>query len=137
MPRPCCVRGRRRAPKDMMPASVPAARKKIRSRSLRRYQKRVLLIDFGSCYRSIIDFQTSDLRQAQDKGYTDGVIAALFDWLFPWSCAVCRVGYEGRGTLCEDCFDALRKLEQEPHCDTCAMPLPMVGSPCPYCKGKG
>jgi ComF family protein len=65
------------------------------------------------------------------------VIAALFDWLFPWSCAVCRVGYEGRGTLCEECFDALRKLEDEPHCDVCAMPLPMIGSPCPYCKGKG
>jgi ComF family protein len=69
------------------------------------------------------------------------VIGAIFGHLlelcFPWSCAVCEVGFEGRGPLCAGCRGKLEKLEGEPHCGACAMPLPMRGSPCPYCKGKG
>jgi ComF family protein len=60
------------------------------------------------------------------------------DFWFPWSCAVCRTGFEGRsGPLCAKCYGALRKLEDEPSCPVCAASLPMPGSPCPYCKGKG
>jgi ComF family protein len=59
------------------------------------------------------------------------------DFVFPWSCAVCRAGFEGAGPLCADCAAELDALEAEPCCGRCAMPLPMAGSPCPYCMGKG
>src|SRR4051795_5868892 len=58
------------------------------------------------------------------------------DFAFPWSCAVCRGGFEGRGPLCEGCREALSGLEEEPCCGRCALSLPMHGSPCPYCMGK-
>jgi len=67
-----------------------------------------------------------------------GAIArGLLDLAFPWSCAVCRAGFEGTGPICAKCLSHLRALEDEPCCAICAMPLPMHGSPCPYCMGKG
>ena len=67
-----------------------------------------------------------------------GIIRGVMDFWFPWSCAVCRTGFEGRpGPLCSKCHTALRKLEDEPSCPVCAASLPMHRSPCPYCKGKG
>jgi ComF family protein len=67
-----------------------------------------------------------------------GIIRGVMDFWFPWSCAVCRTGFEGRpGPLCAKCFGALQKLEDEPSCPVCAASLPMHRSPCPYCKGKG
>src|SRR4051812_26117111 len=65
------------------------------------------------------------------------IVGQFLEFCFPWSCAVCGAGFEGRGPLCAGCRGKLEKLEGEPHCEACAMPLPMRGSPCPYCKGKG
>jgi ComF family protein len=65
------------------------------------------------------------------------LIRAVMDFGFPWSCAVCRAAFEGPGPLCGDCSNELRSLEEEPCCGACAMSLPMLGSPCPYCMGKG
>ena len=59
------------------------------------------------------------------------------EFVFPWSCAVCREAFEGKGPLCADCSAELSELEEEPSCGRCAAPLPMLGSPCPYCMGKG
>ena len=50
---------------------------------------------------------------------------------------MCGAGYEGDGPLCPECDAKLAELEAEVHCGTCAAPLPMEGSPCPYCMGKG
>jgi ComF family protein len=66
-----------------------------------------------------------------------GLFRAVMDFGFPWSCAVCRASFEGPGPLCANCLEELRTLEQEPCCRVCAMSLPMHGSPCPYCMGKG
>jgi ComF family protein len=65
------------------------------------------------------------------------VVRNVLDLCFPWSCAVCGVGYEGDGPLCMRCDGKLAELEGEVHCEVCAAPLPMEGSPCPYCMGKG
>jgi ComF family protein len=65
------------------------------------------------------------------------VIRAGLDFWFPWSCAVCKAGFEGRGPLCEECSAALNELQDEACCRFCAMSLPMHGNPCPYCMGKG
>ena len=65
------------------------------------------------------------------------VVKSVLDLCFPWSCAVCRAGYEGDGPLCADCDAKLAQLEAETHCGVCAAPLPMERSPCPYCMGKG
>lgn len=62
---------------------------------------------------------------------------SLLEFCFPWSCAVCKAGFEGRGPLCSSCSAELQGLEEEPCCGVCAMTLPMHGSPCPYCMGKG
>ena len=64
-------------------------------------------------------------------------VSGLFDLCFPWACAVCQAGYEGEGPVCPGCAAKLSELEAEPHCRICAAPLPMHGSPCPYCMGKG
>jgi ComF family protein len=65
------------------------------------------------------------------------IVGGVLDLCFPWSCAVCKASYEGAGPVCGDCDAKLRELEDEPHCGVCASPLPMAGSPCPYCMGKG
>jgi ComF family protein len=65
------------------------------------------------------------------------LLRSAMDFVFPWSCAVCASGFEGPGPLCTNCAQELAKLEQEPCCRICAMTLPMHGSPCPYCMGKG
>jgi ComF family protein len=66
-----------------------------------------------------------------------GIVRGVMDFWFPWTCAVCRAGFEGPGPLCAGCFSALEKLEGEPCCEVCAMSLPMHGGPCAYCRGKG
>src|SRR3954454_963687 len=66
-----------------------------------------------------------------------GIFRGVMDFWFPWPCAVCKAGFEGSGPLCAACGGALQKLEEEPHCAVCAASLPMHGSPCPYCRGKG
>lgn len=65
------------------------------------------------------------------------IYRGVLDFCFPWACAVCEVAFEGRGPLCGDCAEELTTLEAEPCCAACAMSLPMRGSPCPYCLGKG
>ena len=65
------------------------------------------------------------------------VVKSVLDLCFPWTCAVCGVGYEGDGPLCAACDAKLAELEAEVHCGICAAPLPMAGSPCPYCMAKG
>jgi ComF family protein len=65
------------------------------------------------------------------------ILSTVMDFVFPWSCAVCREAFEGTGPLCAPCATELAALEDEPACARCAAPLPMVGSPCPYCMGKG
>jgi ComF family protein len=69
--------------------------------------------------------------------FLTGIIDAALDFCFPWSCAVCKVGFEGRGPLCKTCTTALDELQEEPCCPLCAMSLPMHGNPCPYCMNKG
>lgn len=66
-----------------------------------------------------------------------GILRSALDFWFPWSCAVCRKGFEGRGPLCDECSTAVAEMEGEPCCRVCAISLPMHGSPCPYCMGKG
>ncbi len=66
-----------------------------------------------------------------------GLFRGVIDLCFPWTCAVCQAGYEGRGPLCQSCFAELEGLEQEPCCPACAAPLPIHGTPCGYCVGKG
>jgi ComF family protein len=66
-----------------------------------------------------------------------GIVRGVMDFWFPWACAVCKAGYEGPGPLCAACAGALQKLEDEPSCGVCATSLPLHGSPCPYCRGKG
>ena len=65
------------------------------------------------------------------------LLRGALDFWFPWRCPVCEAGFEGSGPLCAGCTGELEALEVEPHCPCCASPLPMEGSPCPYCKGKG
>jgi predicted amidophosphoribosyltransferase len=66
------------------------------------------------------------------------ILRGILDFCFPWTCAVCKNGFEGAaGSLCEACDAALAKLEGEPACAACATSLPMHKSPCPYCMGKG
>jgi ComF family protein len=65
------------------------------------------------------------------------MVSSVMEFVFPWSCAVCREAFEGVGPLCAECAAEVGGLEEEPSCGRCAMPLPMAGSPCPYCMGKG
>src|SRR5687767_13064160 len=158
---PCCVSGRRSAPNDMIPASAPDASRKMRSRSLRRYQKSVLLMRVRVCYRWGVKIQTSPFPLSCTRGEGRGegiqhlastaavtsvtlphmalgaIVHGLLDLCFPWTCAVCQTPYEGAGPLCPACSDRLTDLEHDPHCPACAAPLPMEHSPCPYCMGKG
>jgi ComF family protein len=64
------------------------------------------------------------------------IVQGFLDLCFPWTCAVCQTAYEGAGPLCPTCSDQLGDLENQPHCPTCAAPLPMHRSPCAYCMGK-
>lgn len=50
---------------------------------------------------------------------------------------MCGTGFEGPGPLCAPCDRELKELADEPCCAACALTLPMAGSPCPYCMGKG
>jgi ComF family protein len=61
----------------------------------------------------------------------------VVNFCYPGRCAVCEAAYEGASPLCVECDAALRKAAEEPNCDFCAMPLPVHGSPCPYCEGGG
>jgi ComF family protein len=65
------------------------------------------------------------------------ILRAVMDFCFPWTCPVCRAGFEGPGPLCAACTQQLSDLEDEPCCPACATSLPMHDSPCPYCRGKG
>jgi hypothetical protein len=57
--------------------------------------------------------------------------------VYPTSCAFCMVHADGAGPLCNACMESLTRQEQAAACPACAMPLAMLGDPCPYCEGKG
>lgn len=61
----------------------------------------------------------------------------LLDFCYPGVCAGCETSCEGKSPLCDECLDALHRLESAPTCTVCAMPLAQAGAPCPYCYGKG
>jgi ComF family protein len=70
------------------------------------------------------------------------IVRSILDFCFPWTCAVCKNGFEAAaapagGSLCAACETQLTKLQAEPACPACAASLPMHRSPCPYCLGKG
>ena len=61
----------------------------------------------------------------------------VIDFCYPGICAACRATADPRQTLCDACTAKLGELESAAACPQCAMPLAQVGSPCPFCKGKG
>ncbi len=68
------------------------------------------------------------------------LISPFLDLLFPRACPACKGAFEfphSTTSLCPQCLAQLERIESEPHCRMCAMPLPMHGSPCPDCRGKG
>ena len=61
----------------------------------------------------------------------------LLDLCFPRTCPGCDRGHERPGLYCDPCERLLQDLESMPACAQCGRPLPMPGSPCPTCKGRG
>src|SRR5262245_44149633 len=62
----------------------------------------------------------------------------FMDFCYPRVCAACgNSAEEDVLELCSNCLVELRKLEQAPACERCAMPLATPGAPCPYCMGEG
>ncbi len=65
------------------------------------------------------------------------LLSQVVDFCYPGECACCDATYEGASPVCSRCDEDLRKVEHEPNCEWCAMPLSRDGAPCPYCMGGG
>ncbi|MCS7034481.1 MAG: ComF family protein [Phycisphaerae bacterium] len=60
----------------------------------------------------------------------------LADFCYPPICEVCN-NPAVRWPLCDPCLQGLERIESQPYCHRCAMPLSEQGAPCPYCRGCG
>ncbi len=61
----------------------------------------------------------------------------LLDFCFPRACPGCGAGHERAGLFCRACERMMQELETAAACRQCGRPLPLPGSPCPTCRGRG
>lgn len=76
-------------------------------------------------------------RVSPRLGAVRDLAAGVIDLCYPGRCAACDVDCAPRSPLCPSCDEELRRLESEPACPCCAMPLVELDDPCPHCTGDG
>jgi ComF family protein len=64
------------------------------------------------------------------------LLGDVIDVCLPGRCAVCRTEC-GSESICQECADQLREMENAPMCSACAKPVAFAGADCPFCNDRG